>query len=67
MTLVPNRLWAPYDDVDDIGKEISFGHECSDTHQLLKFTDNLGRTFGGFGFGIFLTANGLLVKGHIIG
>lgn len=51
--------------VDDIGKEISFGHECSDTHQL--FTDNLGRTFGGFGFGIFLTANGLLVKGHIIG
>lgn len=51
--------------VDDIGKEISFGHECSDTHQL--FTDSLGRTFGGFGFGIFLTANGLLVKGHIIG
>lgn len=63
MTLVPNRLWAPYDDVDDIGKEIIFGHE----HQLLKFTDNLGRTFGGFGFGIFLTANGLLIKGHIIG
>lgn len=23
---------------DDIGKEISFGHECSDTHLL--FTDN---------------------------
>lgn len=63
MSLVPNGLWAPYDDVDDIGKEISFGHE----HQLLKFTDNLGRTFGGFGFGIFLTANGLLIKGHIIG
>lgn len=47
MSLVPNGLWAPYDDVDDIGKEISFGHECSDTHQL--FTDNLGRTFGGSG------------------
>lgn len=46
-----------------ISEKISFGHECSDTHEL--FTDSLGRTSGGFG--IFLTSNGLLVKGHIFG
>lgn len=44
-----------------ISGNISFEHECSDPHLL--FTDSLHRTPGWFG--IFLTSNGLLVKGHI--
>lgn len=63
MIFVFNRFWVFYDDVDDIGKEISFGYE----YQLLKFIDNLGRIFGGFGFGIFFIVNGFLIKGYIIG
>lgn len=51
--------------VDDIGKEISFGYECSDIYLL--FIDNWGRIFVGFGFGIFFIVNGFLEKGYIFG